>query len=71
MILGPMSSTSANRRDEYGVRNGWHEWSRSSGLDPWESVKSVSLPEGKASGNRKVFLPAIRVTTVMKACFAT
>jgi hypothetical protein len=26
----------------------------------------VSLPEGKASGNRKVFLPAIRVTTVMK-----
>jgi hypothetical protein len=37
------------------------------GFNPWASVKSVPLPEGKASGNRKVFLPAIRVTTVMKA----
>ena len=51
------SACAAIRRGEYGVRRGLHEWSRSSGLNPWESVKSVSLPEGRLPETGRFFFP--------------
>src|ERR1035441_3838318 len=52
-----VDNKTTSRRGEYGVRHGWHEWTRSSGLNLWESVKSVSQPEGRLPETGRFFFP--------------